>query len=172
MIGGAVRIEKLSAIAELVSAVAIVLTLGYLAVETQQNTAAIQATVRQSMLSDDVAILLKQMDYPHVMPGAYGGRDLTADEEVQLMSWLIAFIRTRENHWLQYQYGVIDEATWASYRAPLGSVLSQRFSRSFWEARIATGAYAPGFVGDVNGLLADIPIQTATTAREAMGLDP
>ncbi len=166
------KIEKLSAIAELVSAVAIVVTLGYLAVETQQNTAAIQATVRQEMLASDLEILLYQMEYPHVMPGAYGGRELTADEEGQLMSWLIAFIRIRENHWLQYQNGVIDEATWASYRAPIASVLSQQFSRAFWEARTGAGRFDPGFVNDVNSLLADIPVQSFTTAREAFGIDP
>lgn len=166
------KIEKLSAIAEIVSAVAIVVTLGYLALETQQNTAALQATVRQEMLSSDLQILIKQIDYPHVMPGAYGGRELTADEEGQLMSWLIAFIRIRENHWLQYQNDVIDEATWATYRAPIASVLSQQFSRSFWQARTADGRFDPGFVSDVNSLLADIPVQSFTTTREAFGMEP
>ncbi len=165
------RLERLSAIAELVSAVAIVVTLAYLAVETNQNTAAIQATVRQSMLETDMDLLFAQMEYPHVMPGGYGGRDLTEDETAQPASWLIAFIRSRENYWLQYQNGVIDEATWASYRNPLGIVLSQVFSRSLWETRSGAGAWDAGFVRDVNRMLADIPVQDAAGVRETMGLE-
>jgi len=41
---------KWSAIAEVFGAVAIVVTLGYLAIQTQPNMAAVQASVRLSML--------------------------------------------------------------------------------------------------------------------------
>ena len=53
-----------SAIAELVSSIAILATLAYLAIQTQQNTQALQASVRQSMLTEDRELLYKQMDYP------------------------------------------------------------------------------------------------------------
>jgi len=42
------NLAQTSAIAEIVSSIAILLTLGYLALEIRQNTAAIQGTVRQT----------------------------------------------------------------------------------------------------------------------------
>ena len=63
-LGDLVKLEKLSALAELVSAIAILVTLGYLAIQTQQNTAAIQASVRQAMLSDDMELIHQLIDYP------------------------------------------------------------------------------------------------------------
>lgn len=166
------KLEKLSSLAELISAIAIVITLVYLSVETQQNTTAVQASVRQAMLQDDLQLLSMQMDYPHVMPGAYTGKNLTDDEQVQLISWLIAFIRIRENHWLQFQNGVIDEATWATYRTPFAGVFSQPFARAMWEARVSSGAFVPGFVSDVNALLAHTPVKAASSVTEFMGIEP
>jgi len=165
------KLEKLSALAELVSAVAIVVTLGYLAVQTRQNTTAVQAAVRQSMLVEDRELLFKTMEFPFFAAGEYNGRELTRDEEVRLISYLIAFVRTRENEWLQYQNGVIDEATWATYRVPMQIILSQPFSRHWWEVRAQAGEFVEGFVNDVNDLLADMPIQSATSFSEALGLE-
>ena len=54
---------KWSAVAEIVSSIAILVTLGYLAIQTSQNT---QACIRQSMLTDEREMLFKQMDYPFV----------------------------------------------------------------------------------------------------------
>ena len=163
------KLERLSALAELVSAVAILVTLGYLAIQTRQNTAAVQASVRQSMIADDRELLFQQMAFPHVAPGEYN-RDLTAEEEVQVISWLIAFIRVRESHWLQYQNGVVDEATWATYRAPLAIILSQPMSRLYWDTQSEAGQFDPGFVRDVNGFLADTPVETSRSMSEAIGL--
>jgi hypothetical protein len=165
------KLERLSALAELISAVAIVVTLGYLAVQTRQNTAATQAAVRQSMVVEDRELLFKQMEFPFVAAGEYNGRELTRDQRVQLISFLVAMVRVRENQWLQYQNGVIDEATWATYRVPLLIILSQPFSRRWWQIRSEAGEFTEGFVNDVNELLADTPIQTPTSMFEALGLE-
>ena len=145
------------------------MALGYLAVQTQQNTAAIQASVRQSMIADDRELLFQQMEFPHVAPGEYN-RELTAEEEVQLISWLIAFIRVRESHWLQYQNGVVDEATWATYRAPLAIILSQPLSRLYWDTQSKAGQFDPGFVADIDSFRADTQVQNSGSMSEAVGL--
>ena len=95
------KLEKLSALAELVSAIAIVVTLGYLAIQTQQNTAAVQASVRQAMLADDMGIIRMQLDYPRLLTGRSGDADLSEDELVRLNASLLGLFRTRENQWLQ-----------------------------------------------------------------------
>lgn len=64
------------------------------------------------MLVEDRELLFRQMEFPFVAAGEYNERELTRDEKVQLISFLVAMVRVRENQWLQYQNGVIDEATW------------------------------------------------------------
>ena len=163
------KLEKVSAIAELISAIAILVTLGYLAVETQQNTNAVMAGVRQAMLAEDRELLFQQMEYPFVAPALYGAKQLTDEEKVQLQSWLVVFVRGRENQWLQYQYGVLDKTTWEAYRTPLRYVLLYEPAKSFWRIRSNRGEFAQGFVEDVNQFLSSAPVQSETSLDQNLG---
>lgn len=151
---------KWSSIAEIFSAAAILVTLAYLAVQTrylavqtEQNTAAIQATVRQAMLSEDRESLYKIIEYPFL-----GGRcDLTDEQEIQTRAYLIAFLRMRENHWLQFQRGVLDEATWQAYRAPLSTVvLNSELGRDIWVSSRYT--FDREFVASVDQLMSETSV--------------
>ena len=129
-------------------------TLGYLAVETRQNTLAIQATVRHSMLAEDRELLFKQMDYAALFTMETG--DMSPEEMRQATSWGTTFLRTREYYWLQYQAGVIDERTWLSYRGPVLRILGEggfEFVRLYWQ-RYSQDDFDPGFVEHVEELLA------------------
>lgn len=152
------KLEKWSAVAEIVSSVAILLTLAYLAIQTSQNTQAIQASIRQAMLADERELLFKVMDYPFVSPFGYVGRELTIDEQAQLETWNLMFMRNRENQWLQYQNGVIDAATWNTYRSAIPVILATEYGASSWERRSGRGEFDSGFVRNVNELLANPPV--------------
>lgn len=147
------KLEKLSAAAELISSVAIVVTLGYLAIETNQNTRATQASIRQAMLVEDRELLFKEIDYPHLHPETYGLRDLTPDQELQIQAFMTTFLRIREHHWLQFQAGVIDEETWSSYRYPIRVFLATDWAKQQWRSRADSGEFVQGFIDDVNSLL-------------------
>lgn len=166
------KLEKLSALAELVSAVAIVVTLGYLAVQTQQNTTAVQASVRQAMLVDDLGLIQMQLDNPILITGRSGAADLSDDELVRLGTNLLGLFRTRENQWLQYQNGVIDERTRRTYQTAIPAVLSTEFMRSWWRNRSQRGEFDESFVIVVNNLLGKHPLPPATSIRESLGFDP
>ena len=166
------NVEKLSAIAELISSVAVVVTLGYLAIQTQQNTTAIQASVRQAMLTDDREMLLNQIEFPVVVTGRTGSEDLTDEELVQVAASLVAFVRVKENQWLQYQNGVIDEETWSTYKAPIPLVLSTDFCRSWWRNRSGRGEFDEGFVTMVNATLGEQADMESLSLRERLGFDP
>ena len=166
------QLEKISAIAELVSSVAIVVTLGYLAVQTRQNTTAIQATVRQAMLADDLSIIRLQVDYPSSVRGRFGGQDLTDEELTQLNATLLALVRVRENQWLQYQNGVIDQQTWLTYRTALTAVFSTEFVRAWFRTRSERGEFDQRFVDMVNDLFAENPPRSDQSVRETLGFDP
>ena len=61
-------------------------------------------------------------------------------------AYLAAFLRMRENYWIQYRNGVLDESTWESYKQPLSSVvLDSEFGRNLWRSAAAGSALEPGF---------------------------
>ena len=148
---------KWSAIAEVFSALAIVVTLGYLAIQTQQNTAATQASVRQSMLEADRESLYMQVQNPFLTKRS----GLDDEEQLQLIAFMTAFMRTRENFWIQYQKGVLDQDTWESYRGALVVVIfSSEFGRRVWEKQTASGlTFDRGFVDSINAWVAGLTIQ-------------
>lgn len=148
---------KWSAIAEILSALAIVVTLGYLAIQTQQNTAAVQASVRQSMLEADRESLCTQVQNPFL----FRRSGLDEEEQLQLIGFMTAFMRTRENFWIQYQKGVLDQDTWESYRGALVIVISSsEFGRRVWEQQTTSGlVFDRGFVDSINAWVAGLTIQ-------------
>jgi hypothetical protein len=166
------KLKKLSALAELVSAIAIVVTLGYLAIQTQQNTAAVQAGVRQAILESEMVLIRQLVDYPIVFTGRSGDADLTDEELVRLHANLLVLARTRENQWLQYQNGVIDETSWSTYQTAIPAVLSTDFMRSWWRNRTARGEFDEGFVAAVDKLLDANPTRPNQPVRETLGFDP
>jgi hypothetical protein len=167
-----VNLTKLSAIAEIISSVAILITLAYLAIQTQQNTTAIQATVRQAMLADDMAVIRQQLDYPNLVPARSGGSEVTDEELIRLNSNLLSVVRGRENQWLQYQNGVIDEQTWLTYRSAIIAVFSTEYVRSWFRNRTEGGAFDSEFVEMVDKLFAENPPLSAPTVEETLGFDP
>ncbi len=165
------NLTKASALAEIISSVAILITLAYLVLETHQNTVAIQGTIRQAMLAEDRELLLKRIDYPFLSIETRDVAGLNDNEKIQVSNWLIAFTRTRENHWLQYQNGVIDEATWSSYLAPYVNVMSMEPSRAWWRVRVARRAYDQGFIDYIDGILAETPIRPVQSISEDTGFE-
>lgn len=121
------NVTKISAIAEIVSSVAIVVTLIYLTIETRQNTDALLATSRQATLDADLSFISNVIDHPEL--GIGRGVPGETAEEVRIMAHLIAYLRIREFAWFQYQNGILDETTWQSYMAPTPLVFALPESR-------------------------------------------
>jgi hypothetical protein len=165
-----VKLDRMSAIAEIASSVAILVTLVYLAIQTAQNTAAVQASTRQAMLAEDREILSLQFesDVLEYMSREVGS--LEDPEKIRLSSWLVMFLRNRENQWLQLQNGVIDEKTWETYSSAIGPILSREIVRPWWEKRAASGEFDAGFVSQVNGILAKWPVRRQSVS-ELTGFD-
>ena len=121
--------EMLSAIAEILGSAAVLVTLIYLTIQTRQNTASIQANTRQAILDADQQFLIKLIESPEIYLSRFK-EGLTDEDKIQIGAYLIMFVRMRENNWLQYRNGVLDEVTWASYRSSIVQVLSDSTSRA------------------------------------------
>lgn len=149
------KLDQLSATAEIVSAIAIVATLGYLAIQTQQNTIAVQAGVRQAIFEAEAELLALQIQYPIIPIARDTDIELTVEQAYQFDAYLNSVIRSRESQWLQYQNGVIDERTWTTHRRLLGFLFSNDRARTWWERVSAAGAFDDEFREMVDELLAD-----------------
>lgn len=158
--GSSIDWNKWAAIAQVFSAVGVLLTLAYLAQQTrylaeqtEQNTAAVQASVRQAMVSEDRESLYKIIEYPFLTRPC----NLTPEQTAQTRAYLLAFLRIRENHWVQFQKGVLDEATWETYRRALaGVVLNSETGRSLWQAN--RYGFDEGFGKSVDELMQQTPL--------------
>jgi hypothetical protein len=141
-------LSKLSSIAEIISSVAVLGTLVYLAVQTRQNTEAIQAQVRAVLLATDTELIYKNMEYPELVLSRNNPQ--TEQEKVLITSHILVMLRQRENYWIQYRNGVLDEETWISYRNALGpTIFYSEYGTAVWEAYLERGNLNPGFMQEV-----------------------
>ncbi len=122
---------KASAAAEILSSVAILATLVYLAIEIQQSAEATQANTRQAILASDQQFLELLVDSPEIHLLWYK-LELSDEERVRLSYFLISHFRMRENNWFQHQNGILDDATWRAYRGSILAVLSAPRTRAWW----------------------------------------
>jgi hypothetical protein len=114
------KLEKIAAIAEIVGSVAIVVTLGYLAVQTRQTNNALLANSRQATMSADVAMITAAIQAPEAWANLRRPySELSPQERDQAANVLAGLIRVREYAWFQYKNGVMDEPTLRSYMAPV-----------------------------------------------------
>lgn len=152
------KIERIAAVGEILSSVAIIATLAYLAIQTQQNTDAIQANGRQTTTVIEIELLLSQTNRPDVW-ARQTAPDLSDEEKAYFSSWLTAFFRLRELDWFNYQRGVLSDVEWQSYRSAIGAVLATERTRRWWD-NTAARSFNGAFVADVYAKIAENPPST------------
>jgi len=108
--------------------IAVIAGIAFLAIEIRQNTNAQLATSRQTLLASDLGLLSMGVDFPEAVTGL--GTLGDSPDEVRKTAWLISFLRIREFAWFQFQNGVLDQTTWESYVAPATLVFESQESRA------------------------------------------
>jgi hypothetical protein len=149
--------SRLSSIAEIVSSAAILLTLFYLAIQTNQiseqtelTNAALLSAARQESLNAELGLIY---EYARAAPLAvqdFG--ELNQAERLQMSNIIVSAFRIREGLWWQHQNGVLDSATWESYRSlMLRNIRELRSWREVWEE--TKREYDVDFVEEIEVLL-------------------
>ena len=147
------KLEKIAPLAEIISSFAIVLTLIYLAIQTQQTNSALVANSRQATMLADMTLISALIANPEAMGNTRRPfNELTGAEQDQLGNVLAGVLRSREFAWLQYQEGILDEATFASYmETPIRWIREDEAFRYYWEYFSASAN--PEFKSYVDSLL-------------------
>ena len=150
------KLEKTAAIAEIVSSIAIVLTLIYLAIQAQQTNNALLASSRQGTMTADVTMIAALINSPESWDNmSRPFSELTAAEQGQVANVMAGLLRVREYAWFQYENGILDEATLRSYLAPVARWLELGDAGTIWDQ--FSQELDPDFVDYINTLLEEAP---------------
>lgn len=122
--------EAISTISELIGALAVVATLGYVAIQIRQSTNAILAHSRQTLLDADIGLITDFLEHgidPHLL----GDEVKLSPQDERKFTWLlIKALRIREFAWHQYKSGNLDEKSWQSYMAPVAGMFATERARA------------------------------------------
>lgn len=151
------KLEKFAPIAEIVSSVAIVLTLIYLTIQTEQTNDALIANSRQGLLMADISMIDMLVDNPEVEDNSWRPvSQLTATEVSQVANTYAGLLRSREFAWLQYQAGLLDKATMDSYMETMIRWTGERQAYRFYWDQFSKRTN-PEFTKYVNSMLEQYP---------------
>ena len=153
-------VQLLGNLADVIGAIAIVVTLIYLTIQIRQNTNALHAQSRQSLIAAGQAELFALIDHPDIAINQLKTPPLTPQECVKLNFWLSAVMRAREFAWLQYHSGVLDEIQWRTEAGVIQHVLAPDNCRTWWES-VGRNYFPVEFVKVVDNVLraSAVPIE-------------
>ena len=152
--------SKIADLSEILSSIAILVTLIYLTVEISQNTDALHAQSRQAILTSAQAELFDLAHNPEITKSIVKAGPLSEDENIVLSTTFTAWMRVREFSWLQYQSGIIDESQWATEVEVIGVILRPPRTRLWWNV------VGRSLVGDPFGEFVDDLVRDQATTNE------
>jgi hypothetical protein len=144
------KLEKYAALAEIVTGIAVVLTLVILIFEVRTNTAAILAGNRQSIAQrgQELAMWHAGPDIAQVTHKLYGGgwkEEATSLEDQQASSIITANLRLAEEAYFQYRDGLLGDEYWEA-RSRLALIwLRNQEARDIYARQRDLGWYASPF---------------------------
>lgn len=150
--------NAVSAISDTIGAVAVVISLLYVAVQLRQSTKAIVASSRQGVLDCEITLLGDYITHA-IDPHLIGDDVKLSPEDERRLTWIvIKALRIREAAWHQYVLGTLDEDSWNSYMAPVAGIFSTRRARKVLDFYVG----APPFMKLIRERLTDLPEETPT----------
>jgi len=121
------NLSTFSKVSEIISALAVVISLIYVGVQVNQNTKATQAAIRQSIADNDIDYLKTYLDNSIVAVASYkydSEIGLSTLEMNQLVSQQHVAFRLFENAFYQFEQELLEPETWARYRVIINDLLT------------------------------------------------
>src|SRR5437588_4248508 len=141
-------LQVLVALAEIVSALAVVLTLVVLIMSIRQNTKSQKALVVDSLAAAITSINVPAMESPALgsalSKATADWSSATREERIIAHYFLFSLFKLLENAWYQQKTGVLDRAHWLGWESLLRKYYhSEGVRRIWWPSR--KHAYSPEF---------------------------
>ena len=151
--------EAMSAIAEWLGVVLVVVSLGYVAVQIRQNTESVRAATELDtgrQWSEFHARVAHSPDMAHIWDkGLADGETLTAPEKRKFI-WLIAeYVFLVESLFRQHQLGFLGHDSWEQHRRTVAGLLLHPLVDSWWRSGVSP--YSPAFKADIDEARRQLP---------------
>jgi len=148
------NLQVLVALAEIVSALAVVLTLVVLIISIRQNTKSQRALVVDSLAAAITSINVPAMESPTLgsalSKATANWTSASREERIVAHYFLFSFFKLLENAWYQQKTGVLDQAQWLGWAKLLRKYYhSDGVRRVWWPAR--QHGYSPEFQRFLSG---------------------
>ena len=141
-------LDDLGNLGEFVSAVAVVVSVLYLAIQIRQNTRSLRAQAHQSITTHIAELNRTIVEYDEVAEILERGLEdptvLTPAEARRFNAYNSARFRHYDNIYYQYRVGVLEESQWVGFSRMLRFHFMQAGLRRWWND--STAFYSPEFV--------------------------
>lgn len=130
-------LENWAALAEIIGAVAIIITLLYLAVQMRQTTIGTQAAAYQGWLAvhDSIFAIFEDEKFPRAInAGMLDSRSLNEENFPQLIAWARRYLTMQQSQFELYRHGVIEKEMWDRNLGDMVGVVRYPGMKQYWEA--------------------------------------
>ena len=129
--------DAISAIGEIIGALGVIVTLGYLAVQIRQNTASVKASTLQAMLEASAGLhdlLASDSDLGRIFLQGVGELESLAPEDRDRFHFLmLGFLRRLENIYQQGMSGLVADDDWSGLRSSTLNTLARPGAHAWWK---------------------------------------
>jgi hypothetical protein len=134
--------------AEIISAIAVLITLIYLAIQVRQSTVSNKANAYQNWLAVHESIF-KSLDDENlssvINSGLIDTRNLTEENYVTFINWMRRYLYLQQAQYDLYRNGIINDELWECNLNDLIGIFRFPGARQYWEAG-AKEHFSGGFV--------------------------
>lgn len=152
-------LEQLANLGEFISAIAVIASLIYLAVQIRQNTKSVRSATLLSNTEIWSNLLLKMADTENIrayMYGMSGNEDIRPKEFAQFLLQCRVLFVSFENQYYQFCNGALDEETYKGYeRSICIEIFAYRGFRMYWS--LYRENFSPVFVNHVDAMIKRTP---------------
>ena len=147
--------DALGALAELLGAIGVVVSLVYLAIQIQRNTSAIRASTAQQVTNRGGEIaeaIASHSDLASIQQrGLFEPESLTDEESFRFSNIMNAVFRAYENMDYQHRIGLLDDDIWTGLDNNLNKVVTRAGFAEWWLS--ARDGYNDEFRSRINSIV-------------------
>ena len=151
-------IQDWGAVGEIVGAIAVVVTLLYLATQIRENTRSSRSATRQSIVESVIAtnmIWTQSESFCQVFQDHIDGKEIAPHQYLRLSGYCYVCLRNWENVHFQYRSDMLSDEEWHGFRQNLKALLQLKVFEDFWTRE--REVFSQAFRREVEGLLDEIP---------------
>jgi len=151
------NLENWAAIAEILGAIAVVVTLGYLAVQIRQSGSATRSANATTVLINTQnlaqAPMMDRELADIILRAIAGEEELAPPDRLAAYAWFYQLLKTGELAHQSYLHGELDQEYWDASMSFYRSYYQTPGFRTYWSER--KGAFTPGFRDAVEKWMSD-----------------